>query len=79
MSTCANTRGSFACACKKGYIGDGMIREDINECSTDSHSCNDHADCENTDGGYTCTCVEGYYGDGNSCLNINECKNGSHD
>ena len=26
-----------------------MICEDINECSTGSHSCNDHADCENTD------------------------------
>jgi len=36
---------------------------DINECSTDTHGCQNGATCLNTDGSYTCTCVMGWTGD----------------
>ena len=40
---------------------------DINECSSNSHSCDVNAVCSNTRGSYTCTCKAGYSGDGKSC------------
>ena len=36
---------------------------DINECSTNTHGCQNGATCLNTDGSYTCTCVMGWTGD----------------
>ena len=40
---------------------------DIDECSTNSHSCDVNAVCNNTDGSYICACNSGYSGDGNTC------------
>ena len=40
---------------------------DIDECSSDSHSCDVSAVCSNTHGSYTCACKAGYSGDGRSC------------
>ena len=40
---------------------------DIDECSTNSHSCDTNAVCSNTDGSYTCPCNSGYSGDGKTC------------
>ena len=40
---------------------------DINECSTNSHSCDVNAVCGNTLGSYTCACKPGYSGNGRTC------------
>ena len=40
---------------------------DIDECSTNSHSCDVNAVCSNTVGSYTCVCEAGFTGDGNTC------------
>ena len=40
---------------------------DIDECSTNSHSCDVNAACSNVQGSYTCTCQVGYSGDGKTC------------
>ena len=40
---------------------------DIDECSTNSHSCDVNAACSNVQGSYTCTCEAGYSGDGKTC------------
>ena len=40
---------------------------DVDECSSDSHSCHVNAVCSNTRGSHTCTCKAGYTGDGRSC------------
>ena len=40
---------------------------DVNECTTDAHSCNVNAYCNNTNGSYNCTCNPGYSGNGISC------------
>ena len=42
---------------------DILIVTDINECTTDTHGCENGATCLNTDGSYTCTCVMGWTGD----------------
>ena len=40
---------------------------DIDECSSNSHSCDVNAVCNNTRGSYTCACKLGYSGDGYNC------------
>ena len=40
---------------------------DIDECSSNSHSCDMNAVCNNTRGLYTCACKPGYSGDGKNC------------
>ena len=41
---------------------------DIDECSSNSHSCDVNAVCYNIQGTYTCACKAGYSGDGKSCI-----------
>ena len=74
---CANTPGSFVCACSVGHAAsneDGEC-EDLNECGLGTHSCSDGAGvaCANSDGSFTCVCVPGYQGDGNVCREVDEC------
>ena len=40
---------------------------DIDECSTLTGLCDDHATCNDSDGSYICTCDNGYEGDGLNC------------
>ena len=40
---------------------------DIDECSTNSHSCDVNAVCSNNVGSYACSCKAGYTGNGNTC------------
>ena len=40
---------------------------DVDECSTNSHSCDVNAVCSDTHGSYSCACKAGYSGDGRTC------------
>ena len=40
---------------------------DVDECSTNDHSCGVNAVCTNTVGSYACACKAGYTGDGRTC------------
>ena len=52
---------------------------DIDECSTNSHSCDVNAVCSNNVGSYACACKAGFTGDGYTCTgepfksNVNVC------
>ncbi|KAG7333731.1 hypothetical protein KOW79_002138 [Hemibagrus wyckioides] len=58
QQTCRNTFGSYACACRSGYIlgilGNAITCRDEDECLTGRHRCSRHARCVNADGSYTC-------------------------
>ncbi|KAL9989415.1 hypothetical protein ACROYT_G003962 [Oculina patagonica] len=51
---------------------------DIDECSTNSHSCDVSAVCNNTEGGHNCTCKEGFTGNGRNCTDTDECTTKTH-
>merc|ERR1712193_244053 len=71
---CTNDAGSFSCACKPGYEGDGKTCMDMNECAISLlNDCDVNADCTNEIGGFSCACKPGYEGDGKTCMDMNEC------
>ncbi|XP_068719980.1 uncharacterized protein [Montipora capricornis] len=70
--SCVDGINNYSCICPVGYKGDNC-ETDIDECSTNSHSCDVNAVCTNTKGSYKCTCISGFLGDGNTCSDINEC------
>ncbi|XP_073250854.1 uncharacterized protein [Porites lutea] len=65
---------SSICICNPGYAGNGKICTDVNECTSNTHSCAIHAECENAIGSHSCTCRPGYTGNGKTCADIDECE-----
>ncbi|CAH3190637.1 unnamed protein product [Porites lobata] len=55
--------------CKISYLYAKLhyILPDIDECSSNAHSCGVNAVCNNTVGSYACACKAGYSGDGRKC------------
>ncbi|WP_328700921.1 FG-GAP-like repeat-containing protein [Corallococcus silvisoli] len=76
-ATCTNIGGSFTCACKAGYAGDGVTCTDIDECAAGTDNCDENATCTNIGGSFTCACKAGYAGDGVTCTDIDECAAGT--
>jgi len=72
-ATCANTSGSFTCACDAGYSGDGVTCTDLDECALNTDDCSADAACTNTVGSFTCACNSGYSGNGVTCTDNDEC------
>ncbi|KAM6916387.1 nidogen-1 isoform 2-T2 [Xenentodon cancila] len=56
---------SYFCSCLTGFVGDGRICQDLDECQTGR--CHQHAECINTQGSFNCRCRPGYSGDGFYC------------
>jgi len=54
---CANTVGSYQCACRSGFTGDGITCEDIIDCLP-SNPCVKGV-CTDVPGSYNCTCNPG--------------------
>ena len=74
--TCTNTPGSYLCgACPSGYVGDGRLCTDVDECQIANGGCDPLAACVNTPGAYSCgACPAGYTGGGaTGCADVDEC------
>ncbi|XP_078495750.1 uncharacterized protein LOC104266824 [Ciona intestinalis] len=71
-ATCSDTPTSFNCTCDTGFIKNGSLCSDVNECNG-SNQCHVNAICNNNIGSYTCACKSGYSGNGTSCTDIDEC------
>jgi hypothetical protein len=74
---CEDIFGGFICTCKDGFLGDGKVCKDIDECASNSTQCHEHSTCKNYAGTYKCECDEGYEGDDKSCTEIDECQIGT--
>ena len=71
---CTNLDSTYDCNCRDGYLGDGWLCEDIDEClDPDRLGCDQNAQCENYDGSFACLCNQGYSGSGVICEDIDEC------
>ncbi|CAL1547130.1 unnamed protein product, partial [Lymnaea stagnalis] len=74
---CENTNGSFTCLCPIGYIMEGGVCKDVDECFSflTNGTCNLQTEvCINTVGSYRCECKHGYARDNKSiCKDIDEC------
>ena len=57
----------------------GKYCDDIDECTDDTHRCDNNADCGNTIGSYQCRCRIGFEGDGYDCTDTNECVPGHNE
>lgn len=68
--------GQHQCTCKKGYLGDGVKCQAIDNCKNAVSPCSARATCASTGPGtHTCTCKKGYSGDGIKCKAVNNCRN----
>ena len=72
---CEETEPGFHCVCLPGYIGNGTMCADVNECELGTDDCALQASCTNTNGSFDCTCDAGFSGDGITCSNIDDCAN----
>uniref|UniRef100_A0A673CIU0 Nidogen 1a n=1 Tax=Sphaeramia orbicularis TaxID=375764 RepID=A0A673CIU0_9TELE len=74
----------FTCECAAGFIGDGRLCEDVDECRENPQICSSHAICNNHPGTFRCECDDGYQfaNDGHSCVAvdgpIDPCEEGTH-
>eukprot|EP00057_Strongylocentrotus_purpuratus_P020264 XP_011674738.1 PREDICTED: mucin-like protein isoform X1 [Strongylocentrotus purpuratus] len=75
VSTCINTDGDYFCDCMDGYntVNETKSCEDIDECATRNHMCNESLNrvCMNTVGNHTCICNTSYALVDGSCESAN--------
>lgn len=64
--------------CGTGFVSNGNVCVDVDECTEGIAVCVDNSTCANNDGGYECDCDAGYFEtidpvDGPICVDDDEC------
>jgi Calcium-binding EGF domain len=66
-----------SCFCGSGFLGNGTVCVDVDECNGGTSPCGPNSSCANTVGGFLWICNFGYSGiDGKNCVDANECTSG---
>ena len=90
-ATCTSTETGFNCTCDEGFVGNGTICLDIDECARNQSNCDPRLGrCTNTLGSFTCECDPSILGkdaiayidsngDGTNCQDRNECAGGRNE
>ena len=55
---CVNDAGDYHCICSSGFNYDGNRCQDVDECASGDHDCDQV--CNNAQGGFICSCEKGY-------------------
>ncbi|XP_076863774.1 fibulin-2 isoform X2 [Brachyhypopomus gauderio] len=82
---CSVVRGLARCSCFPGFSlkSDGHTCEDLNECVTNTHTCQPNERCVNTVGAFMCerqiSCPSGYQLRNGVCEDVDECAVRTHD
>ncbi|XP_072272971.1 uromodulin-like [Pyxicephalus adspersus] len=78
-ASCSEFGGYGQCTCKRGFTGDGMSCNDIDDCQIFyPNNCNNYGPCVNTIGSYTCRCEYGFvFKERFGCVDIDECADSS--
>ena len=74
--TCVLKSGSYECECNNGWLPNGSLCSNINECAS-CKLCDPNALCNDTLGSFYCECHSGWTGDGFTCIDIDECQGSS--
>ncbi|XP_053112932.1 pro-epidermal growth factor isoform X3 [Hemicordylus capensis] len=65
---CIMNEEGATCQCQAGFIMEGQLCYDVDECIFNMDQCNHSVSrCFNTEGSYICKCMVGYTGDGLHC------------
>lgn len=81
---CSVVAGRARCSCFPGFslMTDGHTCEDVDECTTGTHSCRPSEHCVNTVGSFVCelqvTCPAGYQMKNSVCKDVDECVLQTH-
>jgi len=59
----ANCNAQGECVCNPGFVGDGQLCLDVDECSEQIDNCHVTASCTNTPGAFECACPSGTVGE----------------
>ncbi|KAK9398788.1 pro-epidermal growth factor [Crotalus adamanteus] len=67
-SQCIAHQNGAMCECQRGFIMEGQLCHDVDECLLNKEQCNQSwSRCINTEGSYVCECLLGYDEDGLHC------------
>ncbi|XP_063166798.1 pro-epidermal growth factor [Candoia aspera] len=67
-SQCTEHQNGAMCECQRGFIMEGQLCYDVDECILNKEHCNQSwSRCINTEGSYFCECLLGYTEDGLHC------------
>nr|XP_060635073.1 pro-epidermal growth factor [Anolis sagrei ordinatus] len=65
---CISNEGGATCQCQMGFVTEGQLCYDLDECASSVDQCNQSLSmCINTEGSYFCECLVGYTEDGLHC------------